>query len=103
MTLEPPTFLHDTKNIIWANAAACALFRCDLEALVDLDMMELLVDEDFRGLARLRMSMLRDNKKVRPMSYMYRRCDGTAFRASVDSRNLGGGEYETVLTYEGEA
>jgi len=100
---ELPSFVHDTRHILFVNAAGCALFRCTPEALVDLDMMELLIDDDFRGLARLRMSQLRDNREVKPMRYRYRRCDGSAFWATVNSGSLLDGTFRTTLIYEGEA
>jgi len=99
---ERPKFIHDTHRIVLVNLAGCALFRCEADALVDLDMMELLVDPGFRGLARLRMTLLREHKQAPPIRYQYRRCDGTIFWASVTSRSLGEGLFESTLFYEGE-
>lgn len=84
------------------NQAACALFRCEESALVDLDMMELVVHEDFKGLARLRMRVLRDRKKIKPFKYQYKRCDGSHFWASVVTVHLDGDLFETTLIYLGE-
>jgi len=95
-------FIHDTHRIISVNDQGCVLFRCYHEALIDMDMIELLVDEDFRGLARLRLNMLQEHHELHPMRYKYRRCDGTAFWATAMSREIEGG-FETTLEYEGEA
>ena len=102
MSHDEPKFIHDTRRIISVNAAGCALFRCEAMALVDLDMMELIADEDLRGLARLRMKMLRERGHVPGFRYPFRRCGGSVFWASVTSRTLGDGTFETLVTYEYE-
>jgi PAS domain S-box-containing protein len=101
----PAIFIHDTRHIISANSAACVLFRCEEVALVDLDMMELIADPDLRGLARLRMRVIReqDINQLRDIKYPFRRCDGTVFIGSVISRLLDDGNVETTVKYEGEA
>lgn len=99
---EPPRFIHDTRRIVYVNAEGCKLFRCDLEALVDLDMMQLIVNPDFRGLARLRMQMMREMRAMPSIKYKFLRCDGTKFWASVDTNPAENGLFETTLTYESE-
>src|SRR5512136_1427741 len=102
-TKEPPRFIHDTWSIVEANQAACDLFRCDVEALIDLPMVNLIADPDFQGLARLRLSMIREQRLLPPIKYKYHRCDGSLFWATVTTKILFDGNFETVLTYEGEA
>lgn len=97
-----PTFTHDTYHIIEVNQAACDLFRCDRDALIDLDIMDLLASADFRGLARLRMTVLREHKMLPPIKYQYLRCDGSVFWASVETRFLDDGDFETTLFYQDE-
>jgi PAS domain S-box-containing protein len=102
MSNDEPKFIHDTRRIIAVNAAGCALFRCEECALIDLDMMELIADEDFRGLARLRMALLREHGHAPPIKHPFRRCGGSIFWASVLSRRLADGTFETTVTYEYE-
>src|SRR5512136_1880988 len=97
-----PKFIHDTRRIVSVNPEGCALFRCDESALVDLDMMELVVHEDFKGLARLRMRVLRERRRIKPYQYLYRRCDGSMFWAAVVTVHLDGDQFETTLIYLGE-
>ena len=102
MSPDKAIFIHDTWHIIEVNQAACDLFRCDREALIDLDMMELLYSPDFRGLARLRMTMLRENKILPPIKYQFLRYDGSVFWATVLTNILFDGDFETTLNYEYE-
>lgn len=102
MTKELPKFVHDTKRIVSVNAAGCELFRCPESALVDLDMMDLILHEDFKGLAKLRMVMMRTRKRLPPIRYYFLRCDGTAFYGAVTTEHLEDGTFETTVIYEGE-
>jgi PAS domain S-box-containing protein len=102
MTTEPPKFVHDTWRIEEVNAAACQLFRCERNALIDLAMLDLLVSAEFRELSRLRMIVLRDQKMPHEMPFDFIRCDGTRFRAIVRTRILFDGLFETSLIYECE-
>src|SRR5512137_1668310 len=104
MSSEKPKFIHDTWRILDCNDAACALFRCEKDALIDLDMMHLVADPDFRGLARLRMVVMRDAKLLPPIKYKFYRFDGTVFWGEIaDTKMLFDGNFETTLAYEGEA
>ena len=100
-----PKFIHDTRRILSVNDAGAALFRCEAVDLIDRDMMELLSDVNYRGLARLRMVMLREQWAAPParFSYEYLRHDGSTFWARVESEPLGEGLFETVLIYERES
>lgn len=100
----PAKFVHDTRHIVDVNPAGCDLFRCNHDALVDLDMMTLIISPDFRGLARLRMQMFREMKMMPAIKYKFIRCDGTRFWATVHSVAHGSdGLFETTVVYEGEA
>ena len=92
-------FVHDTRRIVAVNVLMCELFRCEPYQLVDLDMMELISNETFRGLARLRMVMLRERGTVPAFTYYFRRCDGTRFAAEVKSERLDDGDFRTTLFY----
>ncbi len=103
MDSDQALFVHDTRRIVSVNAAGCELFRCEALALVDLDMMELIADADFRGLARLRMQMLRERGHIRDVALPFRRCDGSVFWANVTSQLLSDGLFETEVDYKFEA
>lgn len=102
MILEPARFIHDTRTIIAINPAVCILFRCEAISLIDRDMMDLIAFEDFRGLARLRMAVLRDQDKwpLPGIKYPFLRGDGTIFWASVETRKIGDGTFETTVIPE---
>jgi PAS domain S-box-containing protein len=92
--------IHDTRRIVSVNAEACELFRCDESALVDLDMFELIAHPDFRGLARLRMKMMRQLVKIRNIKYKFLRCDGATFWGTVTTEGIGNGLFETTIVDE---
>lgn len=101
---DPAIFIHDTQRIISVNNAACRLFRSQRVALVDLDMLELIASHDMRGLAKLRMRILREGREL-PLpniQYPFLRGDGTVFWGSLKTRKLRDGTYETTVTYEFE-
>ncbi len=103
MSDDVPKFVHDTRHIISVNAAACQLFRCEELGLVDLDMMQLIDDSNgMRGLARLRMKMLREHGQINSIAYPFMRCDGSVFWGSVTSRILPDGTFETTVQYRHE-
>jgi PAS domain S-box-containing protein len=98
-----PTFIHDTRRIVEVNEAGAELFRCDPVALVDQDMMDLIASDEMRGLARLRLRVMREQGHAPEIRYPFLRCDGSTFWASLSSRRLDvDGLFETVLIYEGE-
>jgi PAS domain S-box-containing protein len=100
-----PKFIHDTHRIIDVNPAGCVLFRSEAISLVDSDMMDLIASDDFRGLARLRMSMLRDQGRwpLPDIKLPFRRSNGSVFWASIKTDNLNDGRYETTVFFESEA
>lgn len=60
------TLYHDTYRITGADEVAGEMFACEVETLIGLEIIALLVQDDFRGLGRLRMRMLREIGKVPP-------------------------------------
>ncbi len=100
---DDPIFIHDTRRIVSANAAACALFRAEPLALVDLDILELLPDEsDRRWMANMRLGQMRAGKFPPPFVHVFRRHDGTLFYGAVITDALGGGLFETTVLYLAE-
>lgn len=96
-------FIHDTHRIIAVDEAGAALFRCDPIALVDRDMLELIANDDMRGLARLRLSVMRERERLPDICYPFMRCDGTVFWAALSTRKTDDGHFETTLVYTDEA
>lgn len=101
MTPEPAKFIHDTHRIVDVNCVGCELFRCHKSALVDLDMLDLIVSPDFKGLAKLRMRLMREMITIPHIKYKFVRCDGSHFWGTVDTTPLGNGLFETTVTDEG--
>lgn len=97
---NPAIFIHDTKRIIDANPAACALFRCERWELIDRDLLDL-VPEAFKDLTRINLYVTRRGKgsNVQPKNYDFIRCDGSIFAAEVKSTPLPDGHFETVVMY----
>lgn len=101
MVSESARFVHDTRRIVSVNCAGCELFRCHESALIDLDMMSLIVSPDFRGLAKLRMQLMREMITMPGIKYKFQRCDGSHFWGTVTTQPLGDGLFETTVTDEG--
>jgi hypothetical protein len=95
---DAPKIMHDTRIVIDVNEAGCALFRCEPLALVDLDMLELLVRESDKYLAAQRMMQMRLHGRITPFTYLFRRCDKTKFWAAVTSERAGQ-HFETTVIY----
>lgn len=101
MTSEPAKFIHDTHRIVDVNCAGCELFHCHRSALIDLDMMDLIVSPDFKGLAKLRLRMMREMIAMPHIKYKFQRCDGSHFWGTVSTVHLSDGLFETTVTDEG--
>lgn len=97
---EIAKFVHDTRHIVDVNQAGCDLFHCDKSALVDLDMISLIVSPDFRGLARLRMKLMREMIAMPGIKYKFQRCDGSHFWGTVSTVPLHDGTFETTVVEE---
>lgn len=99
---EPAVMVHDTQRIIAVNKEACELFRCEPLALIDSDLLDLIASEDMRGLAALRMRVMRERGVPLPnIKYPFFRCDGSIFWGSVFTREIPDG-FETTIIYEFE-
>lgn len=97
MPRDAARFVHDTRYIIDCNAAACEMFRCSRSQIIGLSVSALIVSEDFRGLAKLRMLQWRELKSpMQPFKYKCWRCDGSIFWVSTMTRQIDGGLFETV-------
>lgn len=105
MSTENAKLIHDTYRVISVNAVACELFRCDERGMVDQSMLDLIASEDMRGLARLRLGIMRDNQRddLPDIKYPFLRCDGSVFWGSITTRKLSQGVFETTVLYEDEA
>jgi PAS domain-containing protein len=105
MSCQAAIIIHDTHRIIGVSEGMCELFRCDAHTLIDLPLIDLLADPDWRGLARLRMQTMRTIGKLKPLEYTCLRFDGTEFVARIDTHPIVGeaGSYRTELTYLYEA
>ena len=75
--------IHDTYVIVDVSEKILLLFRCEREALIDRSVLEIVATDDFRGLVKLRMRMLREIGEVPPVRLPFLRCDGTCFWAMV--------------------
>jgi hypothetical protein len=96
-------FTHDTRRIIAVDEAGAALFRCEAIALVDRDMLDLIANDDLRGLARLRLSIMREHERLPDICYPFLRFDGLVFWATLSTKKTDDGHFETTLVYTGEA
>lgn len=96
---EQAIITHDTSRITAANQAACALFRCDDDYLIDRRIANGITNDDFKGLAALRLKMMREGGELPPQKLPFMRHDNTKFWAEVKTRPIGDGLFETVLTY----
>ena len=89
---------HNTYTIISANAAALALFRCESWQIIDQDMLWLICDPDFVGLAKMRLNSIR-RRDLNSQNLPLWRFDGTQFEATVQTRRISGKEFESTLVY----
>lgn len=95
------TILHNTYTVIAASDAACAMFRCHEEDLLDLDLVGIVADEDMRGLARLRLNAMRTHA-LHAQDLPLWRPNGTKFYARVQSYRLDAHTFLSTLTYQHE-
>lgn len=93
---------HDTKVIVDANAAACALFGQEREDLIDGSLFEGVSNGDMKFLSKLRMYLARRSGKSPRERIKFARINGETFWAWSETRRVGDGLYETELTYLGE-
>jgi PAS domain S-box-containing protein len=97
---EVTLLIHDTLIIIDCNDAACELFQCDHDTLVGFSIFDLVWSDDFRGLSRLRMRMLREHGVVPPVEYLFHRFDGSRFYGRVATKKVLDGQYQSIITFK---
>lgn len=94
---------HDTYRLAEANTATCILFRCEQDDLRDMDIVQLVADPDFQGLARGRLSVIRDKGWMPRQKLPLLRFDGTVFWAWVYTHRIESNDpdrqYETTFEY----
>jgi hypothetical protein len=93
---------HNTYTILDANQAALELFRCDLEDLVDQDVTLGAHGAEWRWLFLLRMKTIREKGELPARTFPFVRQSGSAFYATVKTRKIREGVYETRFIYERE-
>jgi PAS domain-containing protein len=105
-TDDPAIIWHDTHIVIDANLAACALFRCDRDWIIDKTILELVfIDRAEDGLEKLillRMKALQEHGYLPEWYIPFIRADRTIFYADVRSTRSTCGCYQTVLRYKYE-
>lgn len=103
-TKETPVIVHDTYTVFEVNQAALDLFRCDYDDMLARPITALIAIEDFNGLVRLRMALLREHGHIPDVSYPFNRKDKSMFWGRVSTRPylLRPGLYESEVTYQGE-
>ena len=89
---------RNTYTIIGVNQAALDLFRCEPWQIIDQDMLWLICDPEFVGLAKLRLSAIR-KRDLKSQILPLWRFDGTKFEATVQTRRISDKEFETTLLY----
>lgn len=92
-----PFLAHDTIRVLYANEAACSLFRCDPMAFTARSVMDLIVGDDFRTLAKVHMQILREQGEAPDIEYPFLRCDLTVFWAMVTSGEFDNGVFAMFL------
>lgn len=96
---EQAIITHDTYRITAVNKAACEMFRCDENDLIDTRTINGIHDKDFKGLVKLRFKVMRESGDLPPQKLPFTRSDNTRFWAEVETHNIGGGLFETTITY----
>lgn len=92
---------HNTYTIISVNQAALGLFRCEPWQIVDQDMLWLICDPSFVGLAKMRLNVIRQ-RELNSQDLPLWRFDGTKFKAKVQTRRISDKEFESTVTYLSE-
>lgn len=102
--MHRPRIQHDTFVISAANAAACALFRCEEDWLIGQALPDLVPDDDMRGLAKLRLDYIRTKGELHDQLLPLMRADESIFWAKVFTRVIEAGKlYESLIIYQYEA
>jgi PAS domain S-box-containing protein len=97
--------IHDGKTILEASPAFLELFRCDLIALIDRPVEEIVAGDDFRALARWRGEHIIRNGRYDieyKQPYAFLRFDGSQFWGEAISRRIDVARYKTVVVWSND-
>lgn len=97
MSDKQPLLVHDTIRVLYANDQAGSLFRCGALALVDRYVLDLIVSDDFRTLAKIHMKILHEQGEAPAIEYPFVRCDATVFWAMTSSGKFDDGIFAMFL------
>lgn len=95
----PAHFRHNTHTIIEADSNAYIMFRCEPVMLHDRSMLDLIADEDFKGLARWRLKHIREKGELSSQKLPLLRFDGSVFWGEVKTRRIDEHTFESTVTY----
>lgn len=95
--MERPFLAHDTIRILYANEAACTLFHCDPLALASRSVLDLIVGDEFRTLARIHMQILSEQGEAPNIEYPFLRCNMSVFWAMTTSGQFDDGIFAMFL------
>jgi|WetSurMetagenome_2_1015567.scaffolds.fasta_scaffold456500_2 PAS domain S-box-containing protein len=96
----PAIIYHDTHVILDVDDGFCDLFHSDRATLIGLELTGLIWSEDFQGLLRLRMRVLREQGQVPPVLYLFHRFDGSRFYGRVVTEKIDDGQYRSAIEFE---
>lgn len=97
MSEANPFLAHDTIRVLYANDAACALFRCEPLVLTARSIADLIVGDDFGTLAKVHMQILREQGEAPNIEYPFLRGDLTVFWAMTTSGQFDDGVFAMFL------
>lgn len=94
---------HDTRIIVDANEAACALFGQEREDLIDGHLLAGVSNGDMQWLSKLRLYLARMSGQSPRERIKFARLNGTTFYAWSETKRRDDGFFDTLLTYICEA
>lgn len=95
---DTATILHNTYTIISVNQPALDLFRCEPWQIIDQDMLWLICDPSFVGLAKMRLKTIREHD-LNYQDLPLWRFDGTKFEGRVQTYRISDKEFESTVIY----
>lgn len=105
MNHEASIIIHDTYIIVRADEEAHKLFAAQPDQLVGVKLLDLISDQDLKGLAALRMMVARRTEQSRlpNVDYIFKRFDGSLFYGHVmTSRTTNPQEWESKISFISE-
>lgn len=94
--------IHDTFVIAAVSDDVLCLFECEREWLIGKDIFALIPSDDFKALARLRMTLIRERERMKPQELPMERPDGTIFWITVQTTRIGKGYWWSTIQYIGD-